>query len=161
MQSIAVKQFLAVVPLNIQIQSLEAYHTCKIFNNFVFVKNIQTLPEFLMSLVTSSGVRWNTSLPLILVMKSPGLRPPLAQAESALALATPNHSPLSWRRTATPAQLSCQHVLWSPPPPESSPPQCSRSSPPWHEKPQAWVSSLLVRVSSAFSGPPPQPRVEP
>ena len=36
MQSIAVKQFLAVVPLNIQIQSLEAYHTCKIFNNFVF-----------------------------------------------------------------------------------------------------------------------------
>ena len=35
-----------------------------------------------MSLVTSSGLRWNTSLPLMLVMKSQGLRPALPEAEA-------------------------------------------------------------------------------
>ena len=64
-----------------------------------------TCPEVLMSLDTSSGLRWNTSLPLMLVMKSPDLRPALSAGESALALATPSHRPRSFRLTDTPAVI--------------------------------------------------------
>ena len=75
-----------------------------------------------MSLETSSGVRWKTILPLILVMKSPDLRLAMLAGVLSLTLATLTHSPLSPLLAWTPDMMA---------------PQCSRSNPPEQEKPQA------------------------
>ena len=88
---------------------------------------MDTLPEFLINLDTSSGRRWKTILPLILVMKSPCLSPPSLAGVSSLTLATLTQSPLSCLLAATPDMVA---------------PHCSRSRPPEQEKPQA-VSRLL------------------
>ena len=123
-KSVAIKNLFAVISLNIKIQNLK--------NNLLCIgpsrhMNVRTLPEFLMSLDTSSGRRWKTILPLILLMKSPCLRLAWLAGLPSLTLATLTHSPASCLLAATPASRA---------------PQCSRSRPPEQEKPQA-VSSLL------------------